>query len=371
MNRLIIIGNGFDIAHGLQTRFSDFINYYLNNVWKKLHAIGEYNNENDPLIKVTNALRFFKENDFKYDINNPYITFKKIYHPGNSFQEGHARLIINSTYFTEIFENYISGNWFDIETEYYNELIRIIEYEERMFTHNIDRTSTQKLKLSKILNLNKALSFIEENLLAHLKNEQERFIKNPIYSEYILDCFYENIYYQESEKSEKKDYSLVPEKILIVNFNYTTVARRYTRSNTEYIHIHGSLFDEPIFGFGDDTSDKYKELENEYNNEFLRKIKSFKYLKNSNYKKLLTFINSGDFQVHIYGHSCGVSDRTLFKQIFENSGCKHIKPFYYDEKDFDEKMFEISRHFSNKIDFLTKVVPFEDCRRMPQPKELK
>ncbi|MFJ7841289.1 AbiH family protein [Lysinibacillus sphaericus] len=26
---LIIIGNGFDIAHGLKTRYSDFLNYLL------------------------------------------------------------------------------------------------------------------------------------------------------------------------------------------------------------------------------------------------------------------------------------------------------------------------------------------------------
>ena len=28
MNRLIIIGNGFDMAHGLKTSYMDFINWY-------------------------------------------------------------------------------------------------------------------------------------------------------------------------------------------------------------------------------------------------------------------------------------------------------------------------------------------------------
>ena len=31
MNRIIIIGNGFDLAHGLATRYEDFINWY----WEK------------------------------------------------------------------------------------------------------------------------------------------------------------------------------------------------------------------------------------------------------------------------------------------------------------------------------------------------
>lgn len=28
MNRIILIGNGFDLAHGLSTKYEDFINWY-------------------------------------------------------------------------------------------------------------------------------------------------------------------------------------------------------------------------------------------------------------------------------------------------------------------------------------------------------
>lgn len=28
MNRIVLIGNGFDLAHGLPTRYEDFINWY-------------------------------------------------------------------------------------------------------------------------------------------------------------------------------------------------------------------------------------------------------------------------------------------------------------------------------------------------------
>ena len=31
MNRIILIGNGFDLAHGLPTRYEDFINPRFNN----------------------------------------------------------------------------------------------------------------------------------------------------------------------------------------------------------------------------------------------------------------------------------------------------------------------------------------------------
>jgi len=51
MNRLIIIGNGFDLAHGLKTSCKDFILYYLSKVWGKLMN-GSYE---DRLLKVKNS----------------------------------------------------------------------------------------------------------------------------------------------------------------------------------------------------------------------------------------------------------------------------------------------------------------------------
>jgi hypothetical protein len=35
MNRLIIIGNGFDLANGLKTSYPDFIRHYFKNAIKK------------------------------------------------------------------------------------------------------------------------------------------------------------------------------------------------------------------------------------------------------------------------------------------------------------------------------------------------
>ena len=36
MNRIIIVGNGFDLAHGLKTSYKDFISWYWEKTWKKL-----------------------------------------------------------------------------------------------------------------------------------------------------------------------------------------------------------------------------------------------------------------------------------------------------------------------------------------------
>lgn len=38
MNRIILIGNGFDLAHGLPTRYEDFINWYWERRLQKLET---------------------------------------------------------------------------------------------------------------------------------------------------------------------------------------------------------------------------------------------------------------------------------------------------------------------------------------------
>ncbi len=42
MNRLIVIGNGFDIAHGLPTKYSDFMEYLLTLAQKPQFLVGNY-----------------------------------------------------------------------------------------------------------------------------------------------------------------------------------------------------------------------------------------------------------------------------------------------------------------------------------------
>jgi hypothetical protein len=48
-----------------------------------------------------------------------------------------------------------------------------------------------------------------------------------------------------------------------------------------------------------------------------------------NFYELTRFIESNNFQTYIYGHSCGISDRTMLNQIFEHENCKSIKIFYH------------------------------------------
>ncbi len=60
MNRLILIGNGFDLAHGLKTSYSDFILWYFGEVFK--NNIFEHINCNR--IKIFYYQKDEKSNDY-------------------------------------------------------------------------------------------------------------------------------------------------------------------------------------------------------------------------------------------------------------------------------------------------------------------
>jgi hypothetical protein len=83
----------------------------------------------------------------------------------------------------------------------------------------------------------------------------------------------------------------------------------------------------------------------------MENIKSMKYQKTDNYKNLLSFIDSKEFQVFIMGHSCGISDRTLLYDLFENKNCKSIKVFFHKSDDgtdnYSDLVSNISRSFTD------------------------
>jgi hypothetical protein len=61
VNRLIIIGNGFDLAHGLKSSFSDFLNAYCNDILRDIVFNQEYDS---PLIQVISREPFRDSEEF-------------------------------------------------------------------------------------------------------------------------------------------------------------------------------------------------------------------------------------------------------------------------------------------------------------------
>lgn len=367
INRLIIIGNGFDLAHDLETSYHDFVLYYF-----KQSFITALNNLRQNVDRPYNRFYYYKDEliEIKIDFRNPkesYIphldTVKKVSEFGYLFK----KLGVEIIYYFEILKKGVEKlneyNWVDFEIEYFKELVRIK-------TKGVDVDNSIK-------ELNTHFDKFKSKLETYLI-QQQSLLKTEFDRKLICDCFCEDIL--DIDVDLAKITSQTPKKLLFLNFNYTNTLEPYVedcqkRIHSEINYIHGSVNDEnnpPIFGFGDEFDKRYKEFEDEGNNELFKHIKSFGYLKTNNYSDLTRFLEAEPFQVQIYGHSCGLSDRTMFKEIFEHENCLSVKLFYHLKEDgsddYTDKTYELYRHFSDKNSMRKKIVDKQKCRAMPNLK---
>lgn len=394
MNRLFIIGNGFDLAHGLPTSYRDFIDDFWKNFkhqceseeYKKMVITHDLHNG---YYNESNLIENF--NDFKLSLKN-YANQNGCRYDFNNFICSNDQGIIfkfRNNFFKSINKKN-SENWVDIENEYYRELKTIVKLSSL--------TIEDKLNQTIILN----------NEFEQVKNLLEKYLK-----EKVLDVFNLNLYQDNSgdffkfqeiitpititlnkndllEEFHKKDLAEIhrqlnkdeeyvsnQSRLLILNFNYTHTPCRYIEnmdSGVDINFIHGIIGNKTEntvnFGFGDEMDDDYQSIENMDKNEYLKNFKSFQYLQNSNYKQLLDFIDTNKFQVVILGHSCGLSDRTLLNTIFEHTNCRSIKVYYHQKDDgsdnYTEIIQNISRHFNKKKLMREKIVNKTLCKPLPQ-----
>ncbi len=354
MNRLIIVGNGFDLAHKLKTGYCDFITDYIS---RSINCFYDEGISIDPMMEIKNKYRgnYFE----KTTRSTPGTALRDL-----QYLKEHdlASVSINSKFLTAIIERLSEINWVDLENDYFDQLISLKDHSGFI--------------LKQVEELNIEFYF--------LKNELEKYlIKQQKESQQVYDYRFTNIFCEPINGKEivtRNIFTERPKENLILNFNYTSTLEKYKEKCCEVVHteinyIHGKLDTKTnpiIFGFGDEFNKHYLGFEELRNKEILKHIKSFGYFKASNYHNLIRFIRADDFQVYIFGHSLGLSDRTMLKEIFENDKCVSIKIFYHqpddDYNDYTDKTFDISSHFSDKGMMRKKIVPFNQSSAMPQVK---
>lgn len=351
MNRLVLIGNGFDLNHNLKTHYSDFLNWYLRGCMEKFFANRIYE---DCLLKLENLGHGLNMGvPYMDTLEQTIIAYKNLI---NNSRNSTLKLEFRCDFFKEVFDRALLNlKWVDFENHYFEYL--------RKYSKNIDYDSKH------IKSFNDQFEYIKLKFEEYLKEiKKNGIVQNPNKFLYLANPFVKKEFTQTPKGIDKN-----PDNVYVLNFNYTNTFKIYADKLKEIIptqinHIHGELennYNPIIFGFGDEHDKDYLSFEDKKINELFKHIKSFQYLKTSNYQDLIRFINSDDYQVCILGHSCGLSDRTMLKEIFEHDKCKSIKIYYYKwgneshENDYIEKTYEISRHFTDKGMMRKKVVSFD------------
>ncbi|KIR03824.1 hypothetical protein P261_02639 [Lachnospiraceae bacterium TWA4] len=239
---ILIIGNGFDLAHGLPTTYGDFLifmklikNYYENSVGFRK--------------RDENSLFQFKENEQKY---KDYIT--NIYGVRKCIDEGRelTRISLDNVwieYFSKVYEERErSGKtgWIDFESEIsiiienldktmknvleQNREVEILQknlnYLVAITNHRYDSdTNIEDIEPLKV-NIN-MINITKEILLKHL-NELIRSL------EIYLTDYVEKI---QISKFLPDIYEINPE--YVISFNYTNTCNKYYFKDAKYDYIHG------------------------------------------------------------------------------------------------------------------------------------
>lgn len=344
MNRLIIVGNGFDLSLGLKTSYNDFLRSYLISKIKEISEpklyrriksekrVGNFRYNFNDLVSIkiwehTNLSYILKElKDIK--------SYRKVFVYIN---EKYGEIKFNYGLLEKIHDFIFSNNWVDIEIVYYDELLKLYNGIKEL----PDREKSL-IEFHRKFDLFKG-EFIDYLNTIKLKGNNIDFFSS-IYDRFI----------------ESKGDFFSNDKLMLLNFNYTPFVDKFRDSygfsldQCEIVNIHGSLMNtgSVIFGFGDELDKNYKTIETERSQELFRNIKSVHYFKYSTYNRLVSFMSKKNFQVYIYGHSCGVSDRTLLNEIFEHENCSSVRIFYYktdNEDNFHDISVGVIRQFTDKV----------------------
>lgn len=375
MKQLIILGNGFDLAAGLKSSYSDFFLDRFKHLFKKesmdIHDLTDLNDDfEQKQTEIMNDL-FSAKNDKELSSNIDY--FRKFCDKWFHDRTPNRWDIIFLFAKCCIGKDPQSYEWQDVESVIY-EVLTIafdfnsksenkISYEDRV-TFNSQEISGKdafKIAVNNISSVEKnSVEVRATELLTELKKFESNFasfIKNQIdyndsKSDYLSKAkeIFENISLSRISENNHK----ATTEIDVLNFNYSLDERFEeitTRNINSWTNIHGvAFFDDvnsknaikskdeynfeyqlpaPIFGI---DNHNFEDNQSEFDLRILF-TKAYRVIENDINRIRISKGYSNVGLITIYGHSLGSADYSYFEAVFDendlyNSGCR-IEYFYY------------------------------------------
>ncbi|MGB0973464.1 MAG: AbiH family protein [Flavobacteriaceae bacterium] len=311
IKNLLIIGNGFDLAHSLETDYKSFI---------KNHLIDEGLKKGFITIQKENV------------VNNPNYKLK------NNISNQYKNIETKNYFLSRLLNEFNLINWVDIEKLYFKIL------------------TEEKYDVKK---LNEEFSLIKKELEIYLTSVSKERTGNHMYQ------FFDGLATQKENELMilNFNYTEVFQRMYADSFKEPKI-----------INIHGQLNspNNPIvFGYAP-TDIETINLINKGDNDYLKNIKKYYYKRTDSELQLNQFLVTKykkDIHVHILGHSCGTSDRNILKQIFTNESVKKINIMYHENYDnYFNTLVNIERVIGNSSQYAI-INNFGNSIRMPQLSE--
>ncbi len=194
MNRIFIIGNGFDKAHGLATGYKDFIDSYWTNVsyhiyngykrWMAEHYGGLCHPspyEDEFVLFEVFGDKQYKTSDPSYpqSCSTPYDEVRKLiamFNDGNnSDYDGSVRLTFKNKFFEHISSRCSLTNWVDIENEYYGKLKELLAEDDAVIRNEKVRALNRDFDAVKKRLENYLTQVVDEAKVEQFPSIQEAF----------------------------------------------------------------------------------------------------------------------------------------------------------------------------------------------------
>lgn len=363
MTDLLIVGNGFDLYHGLPTRYTDFLKFisYWSIFWDN------YNGEAKAQVCTHFRVKLSEQNEIIEESMRDFASHQGYYkYEHLEFINSH----IDNLWIQYFLKKQLSSvNWIDFEGEIYNVLKLVEEYYSE-FIPEMRKRNDVPIKyipgdMSTVINIFKKncpeeyidftqgiinrsdtekdkLKNNKEMLLSTMKRELDDLIKCLDY--YLLD-FVSNIKVEQySEQIKELSY------INLLNFNYTyTYASVYGKNSLrEHHRIHGDCLEEDmVLGIPDESFPST--LDYIYFQKYFQRIQKHT---GNYYKSWITEPNAREksledvpINVFIMGHSLADSDKGILKEIFMNDFVCKITIFYHSQLAYEQQVINLVSMF--------------------------
>lgn len=390
--KILIIGNGFDLAHGLPTKYGHFLEFCekVCIIYKSNHGYSVTNFEDDHLrgwdfnSELKSKLKCAYESIVRN--SNP----DKV-HTGNPYLDELYYSINNNLWFELFLKAYrdkkLKGeNWIDFESE----IASVIYMVEQRHHEIINPQATNLFIDTPINNIIKELDLIikKSKTAANLKDMKDYINQLSEDLDRITRALeiYLSVFINQIQTGYKELGLNFNAFNYVLSFNYTnTYERLYNACDTKYCYIHGKADKEHntktcnlVLGIDEYLNDeeKNRKLACLSFKKFYQRIYKgtddsyFDWLK----PKIDAYGQKIIYELHIFGHSLDITDKDILKRFILD---KNVETYiyYYRENEYDKK------EMANKIRNLIRIIgqdkllkktsgPDKTIKFIPQPVQI-
>lgn len=327
-NNILVIGNGFDLAHGLKTKYDDFIEYVKNKKYDE-PSDGIYTDEIKRIVEVD-----------KNGFINYFLEYANAV-PGWVDMEKLIKDIIEQ--FQDFFANYkdyVENNFF-IENKMGLKISNILE-KFGLRTENFKyRNGEKEFELS---DYNKVYGLNTQKIIGKLRKELEGLVR-ALENYFILETGLNPVDKTSSKLKQIAD--IRPS--YVISFNYTTTYELYGISEDNVYHVHGKINSNPnnmVLGFNDEDEEN---LDFVYFKKYFQRIqKRTGYIDEDRFHVLGNQYSITDVPVvtHFYGHSMDATDKDVIEKLYDLS--KQFIIYYLNQDDYEQKVINLISVFGKE-----------------------